>query len=79
MPYGYIADPNDRNHLLPDPETAYVVRQIFAMYIRGDRICEIQKWLRDNQVLTVAELNYRRKGNHRHPRPHPDCIYKLAG
>ena len=75
VPYGYIADPNDRNHLLPDPETADIVRQIFAMYIRGDRICEIQKWLRDNQVLTVAELNYRRRGSHRHPRPHPDCIY----
>ena len=75
VPYGYIADPSDRNHLLPDPETAYVVRQIFAMYIRGDRVCEIQKWLRDNEVLTVAELNYRRRGSHRHPRPHPDCIY----
>ena len=31
VPYGYIADPNDRNHLLPDPETAHVVKQIFAM------------------------------------------------
>ena len=42
VPYGYIADPNDRNHLLPDPETAHIVKQIFAMYVRGDRICEIQ-------------------------------------
>lgn len=43
VPYGYIIDPENKNHLLPDPETAHVVRQIFAMYIRGDRICEIQK------------------------------------
>ena len=33
VPYGYIIDPNDKNHLLPDPETAHVVRQIFAMYM----------------------------------------------
>ena len=75
VPYGYIADPNDRNHLLPDPETAHIVKQIFAMYVRGDRICEIQNWLREHEVLTVAELQYRRIGSHRHPRPHPNCIY----
>lgn len=67
VPYGYIADPNDRNHLLPDPETAHIVKQIFAMYVRGDRICEIQNWLREHEVLTVAELQYRRTGSHRHP------------
>ena len=75
MPYGYIIDPENKNHLLPDPETAHVVRQIFAMYIRGDRICEIQDWLRENKVLTVSELRYRRTGSCRHPRPHPNCIY----
>lgn len=75
LPYGYIADPNDRNHLIPDPETAPVVKQIFAMYIRGDRICEIQNWLRENRVLTVGELRFRRTGNRRNPAPNPDCIY----
>ena len=75
VPYGYIADPNDRNHLIPDPETAYVVKQIFSMYVRGDRICQIQNWLRDNEILTVSELRYRRSGSCRHPRPHPNCIY----
>ncbi len=75
VPYGYIADPNDRNHLIPDPETAHVVKQIFAMYVRGDRICEIQNWLRENEILTVSELRYRRTGSCRHPRPHPNCIY----
>ncbi len=75
VPYGYISDPNDRNHLLPDPETAPIVKQIFAMYVRGDRICEIQNWLREHKVLTVSELRYRRSGNYRHSRPHPTCIY----
>ena len=75
VPYGYLLDPNDRNHLIPDPETAHVVKQIFAMYVRGDRICEIQNWLRENEILTVSELRYRRTGSCRHPRPHPNCIY----
>ena len=74
VPYGYIADPNDRNHLLPDPETANVVKQIFAMYVRGDRMCEIQNWLREHEILTVSELRYRRTDSCRHPRPHPTCI-----
>ena len=69
VPYGYIADPNDRNHLIPDPETAHVVKQIFAMYVRGDRMCKIQNWLRDNEILTVGELRYRRTGRTQHPRP----------
>ena len=75
VPYGYIADPNDRNHLIPDPETAYVVKQIFAMYVRGDRMCDIQNWLRDNEILTVGELRYRRTGRTQHPRPQQNAWY----
>lgn len=73
--YGYLADPNDRNHLIPDPETAHVVKHIFAMYVNGDRICEIQNWLRDNKILTVGELRYRRTGSTRHPRPQLEAYY----
>ena len=75
VPYGYLADPNDRNHLIPDPETAHVVRQIFAMYVRGDRMCDIQNWLRDNEILTVGELRYRRTGRTQHPRPQQNAWY----
>ena len=75
VPYGYLADPDDRNHLIPDPETAHIVKQIFAMYVRGDRMCEIQNWLRDNEILTVGELRYRRTGSTRHPRPQLNAWY----
>ena len=30
-------------------------------------MCEIQNWLRDNEILTVGELRYRRTGSKRHP------------
>ena len=75
MPYGYIADPNDRNHLIPDPETAHVVKQIFALYVGGARMCEIQDWLKENEILTVGELRYRRTGSTRHPRPQLNAWY----
>ena len=75
VPYGYIADPNDRNHLIPDPETAHVVKQIFAMYVQGDRVCDIQRWLKEHEILTVGELRYRRTGSTRHPRPQQSAWY----
>jgi DNA invertase Pin-like site-specific DNA recombinase len=61
-PYGYVIVPNDKNHLLPDPETAHVVQKIFAMYAHGERVCEIQKWLADNKILTCGALHYKRTG-----------------
>ena len=45
------------------------------MYVRGDRICEIQSWLQDNKILTVGELRYRRTESTRHPRPQLEAYY----
>lgn len=57
-PYGYASDPDDRNHLIPDPESATVVQKIFEMYVGGVSMAEIQKWLWENKISTPAE--YRR-------------------
>lgn len=65
-PYGYLIDPDDKNHLIPDPETAPVVKQIFALYVKGERICDIQKWLIDNKILTVGALRFKRTGQTRY-------------
>jgi len=75
VPYGYLIDPANKNHLIPDPETAHVVRKIFAMYVQGERMCDIQRWLRENKVLTVGELRYLRKGQTYHHRAQLDQIY----
>jgi DNA invertase Pin-like site-specific DNA recombinase len=61
-PYGYVIDPNNKNLLLPDPETAPHVRKIFELYTQGMRMCDIQKWLADNEVMTVGALRYERTG-----------------
>ncbi|MBR3752557.1 MAG: recombinase family protein, partial [Ruminiclostridium sp.] len=34
-PYGYAKDPNDKNRLIPDPEAAKVVEEIFLWYTQG--------------------------------------------
>ena len=67
-PYGYIPDPNNRHHLIPDPETAPIVKQVFAMFVSGVRMCEIQKWLAENKVLTIGALRYQRTGQARYQR-----------
>ena len=34
-PYGYKKDPNERGHLIIDPEAASVVREIFTLFLDG--------------------------------------------
>ena len=34
-PYGYIKDPENKNHLIPDPIVSNVVRRIFEEYTKG--------------------------------------------
>ena len=75
VPYGYLADPNDRNHLVPDEEVAPVVRKIFEMYVSGSRVVDIQDWLKENRVCTPSELRYRRNDRGKYQRPHPNCVY----
>jgi len=78
-PYGYMVSPDIKHQLLPDPETAPVVKQIFTMYIQGTRVCHIQDWLRDNKIVTPAELEYQRRGKSRHKRPPLEEIHNWSG
>ena len=40
-PYGYVKDPEDKNHLLIDTEAAEVIRRIFQMAADGAKTWEI--------------------------------------
>ena len=51
-PYGYILTRTTATTLYPT-ETAPIVKQVFAMFVSGVRMCEIQKWLAENKVLTI--------------------------
>lgn len=62
-PYGYKKDPKNKNHLIPDEESAIIVRKIFNMAAYGNPPIKIARNLNYNKILTPAE--YRCK-NHLH-------------
>lgn len=53
-PYGYMKDPTNKNHLIVDPVTAPVVREMFSMAENGDPPSVIAKHLNDEAILTPA-------------------------
>ena len=44
-PYGYMIDPENKNHLIVDPEASEVVKDIFRMYLSGMGYIKIAKEL----------------------------------
>lgn len=64
-PYGYLKDPNDHHHLIPDPYAAEIVKRIFHLYESGVGKARIGVMLTDEGVLIptdykrqVLKLNY---------------------
>ena len=51
-PYGYTKDPINRNHLIVDPEAAYVVTMIFSLAEHGLGNVAIAKELEARQIVT---------------------------
>lgn len=68
--YGYKKDPNDKHRLIPDPETAPVVKRIFALYIEGYGTMKIAQILTEEKIKTPVEVkNYKKeldKANYPH-------------
>lgn len=54
-PYGYLIDPNDKNHLIIDPITSEVVKEIFTRYANGDGYQKIREYLNGNNILSPNE------------------------
>ena len=52
--FGYKRDPEDKGHLLPDPEIAPIVKQIFKWRANGIGISEITTRLNDNKYPTPS-------------------------
>ena len=50
-PFGYKKDPDDRHHLIVDPEAAEVVKSIFQMFADGIGYVRMTKILRGKQIL----------------------------
>ena len=69
-PYGYIHDPADKEHWIPDEEAAPVVKRIFDLCIAGYGPTKIARILENDEVLTPTALNAQRKGKPMPERPY---------
>lgn len=49
-PFGYLKDPKDHNHLIPDPETAPYVVKIYELVLQGWGNHRIRDYLRETKV-----------------------------
>lgn len=58
--YGYIKDPEDKHHLVIDPEAAEIVKLIFTMAADGKTKGQIAKYLNETHVLTCREYMCRK-------------------
>lgn len=59
--YGYLKSPEDKHHLVVDPEAAEVVRLIFTMASEGKTKNQIVRHLNENHIPTCLE-HMREKG-----------------
>lgn len=50
VPYGYLRDPEDKYHLVVDPEPAAVVRRIFQMVMEEKGVNEIADILYEDKI-----------------------------
>ncbi len=53
-PYGYQKDGENKNHLLPDPQAADVVKRLFRMAAEGTGLTEMARILNGEKVPTPA-------------------------
>lgn len=62
-PYGYQKDPDDpKRHIVPDPNTAPIVRRIFALCASGSGPSQIAKQLTSEKIPTPAYAYYTKYG-----------------
>lgn len=54
VPYGYLRDPKDKQHLIIDEEPAKVVRRIYQMTIEGHGKRDIARALTEDKILIPA-------------------------
>ncbi|MBE5952274.1 MAG: recombinase family protein [Lachnospiraceae bacterium] len=65
--YGYMKDPNDHNHLVPDPEAAEVVRDIFQWFVEGTSLIGLAKKLNAMHILNPTAYKEAKGFSYRHP------------
>lgn len=65
-PIGYRKDPKNKNHLLIDEETRWIIDKIYDLAYRGSGAAKISKVLTQEQIPTPSWLNFQRYGTFAH-------------
>ena len=58
--YGYIKDHQNRHRIIPDPEAAEVVREIYRRKLAGQGDTAITRWLNASGVLSPCTYRYQK-------------------
>lgn len=58
-PMGYMVDPDNKNHLIPDPTEDYIIKKIFSLALEGKTPFQIKNILTEEKIPTRVML----KGN----------------
>lgn len=59
LPFGYMRDPKDKGHLIPDPNTAFIVREIFDLAKKGKSTGYIANYLNKKGYITPSKYKNR--------------------
>ena len=62
-PYGYVKDPRNKNRLVPDEETAPIIRRIFEAASNGDSSRKIAMDLNSDGIMPPLKYKVLYKGN----------------
>jgi len=54
-PYGYMKSPEDKHVMIPDPDTAPVVKEIFHMILEGSTTAQVATSLNDRKIPTPLQ------------------------
>ncbi len=66
-PYGYLKSPEDKHKLIPDPEVAPIVREIFQWRADGIGIGTIARYLNEREIPSPSMYHY--LNGHKKKRP----------
>ena len=61
-PIGYKKDPTNKNRLIPDEDTRWIIEKIFDLATHGNGAFSIAKRLKEENVPTSGWLNYQKSG-----------------
>ena len=54
-PFGYIKDPKDKYHIIPDEKTAFIVKEAFDLLLEGSSCNQVANIFNEKDYITCSE------------------------